>query len=40
MRLGTSLMNVVKSLSPGKKIAMAKNIGLAALNPLKNYYKK
>ena len=32
--------NVVKSLNPGKKIAMAKNIGLAALNPLKNFYRK
>ena len=32
--------NVVKSLNPGKKIAMAKNIGLMALNPLKNFYRK
>ena len=31
--------NVVKSLNPGKKIAMAKNAGLALLNPLKNFYK-
>ena len=31
--------NVVKSLNPGKKLAMAKNAGLALLNPLKNFYK-
>ena len=31
--------NVVKSLNPGKKIAMAKNAGLALLNPLKNFYR-
>jgi len=32
--------NVVKSLNPNKKIAIAKNAGLALLNPLKNFYKK
>jgi hypothetical protein len=31
--------NVVKSLNPAKKIGMAKNAGLALLNPIKNFYK-